>query len=154
MTTRTVGNTLVVVALTLTWLVTIPLELLFWIRVIGWPLDLTLLITLPIMGVLIPVSYPIAIIGNERFRYGEAFLPAEALGRSGWLGVLGALLSVCAVWLYMLLHDAQYWRLLIVGVLAFLLVGVVIHTVRKLLSQIGRAGATQTEDGEGRKMPT
>jgi len=147
------GNTFVIVAITLTWLITIPLELLFWVNVVGWSLELTLLITLPIMGVLIPISYPIAVLGNERFRRGEDFLTADVLWRSGWLGVWGALLSACAVWLYMLFLDAQYWGLLIVVLPAISLIGVVIHYVRKLIRQIGREINT-TEDADEKKLST
>jgi hypothetical protein len=137
----------IVVAVTIMWLIAIPLELLFWINVVGWPLDLALLLSLPIIAVWIPLGYPVAIAGNERYQSGVG--PDHSpgvLARSGLLGVLSGALSVCAVWLYMLFHAGMYWGIAIVGLLGCLLVWFTAHVARQLLRRISRA--TQTEASE------
>jgi hypothetical protein len=136
----------IIAAITIMWLLAIPLELLFWINVVGWPLDLALLLSLPIMAVWIPLGYPMAIAGYERYQSGAGpdHSPG-ALARSGLLGVLSGAPSVCAVWLYMLLHAAMYCGIAIVGLLGSLLVWFTAHVARQLLR---RMRSTQSEASE------
>ena len=133
------GNLLLIIAVTVMWLVTIPFVLFFWMNVVGWPIDLTLLICLPILAVCIPVSYPLAIAGNERYRNGNGLdLSPNILARFGLLGILSGVLSVCAIELYMLFHAAMYWGVVIVGSLACVSVFVIAHVVRQLLRVVVR----------------
>jgi hypothetical protein len=134
---RTATNRFIVLSITIMWLITIPLALLFWIKVIGWSVNLTLLIVLPILGIFLPVSYPLAIEGNERFKKGEGLeLSSGILLRSGLLGLLGGTLSCCAIWLYALLSENVYWGIAIVGLVVVLLAYAAAHVFREIVKGI------------------
>ena len=79
------------------WLIVGPLEVLFFVRLVGWPLDLALLILVPILVVWIPFSYRLAIAGNDRHRRGEEAAPYTEFARFGLLGVLTGVLSTLSV---------------------------------------------------------
>ncbi len=53
----TTRNSFVTVALTLMWIILAPAMFLLFTKVLGWPLDLALVILTPILTIWIPASY-------------------------------------------------------------------------------------------------
>jgi hypothetical protein len=138
-------NAFIIIAITFMWLITIPAEFIFWIRVVDWSINLTLLINLPILGVWIPASYPLAIEANERYRRGRETRSTDVLNRSMLLGGLSASLAACSVWLYSLYRVMMYSGIVTVSLLMCLLIWVVARIVRQLVRGIRRERAAHPQ---------
>lgn len=105
------GKAFTAVALVLTWAFTLVTNVLFFTRVVRWPLDLTLLMLLPFTVILFPGSFSLAMAGNERHQRGEGLdLTSRFFMLAGLLGLLTAALTALVVWLYVTIGAG--WRLL------------------------------------------
>ncbi len=98
------GKTFTAVAVTVTWAVVIPFEVLFFTRVVKWPLDLTILMLLPIVVIWVPGSCFRAVAALAIWLY--------AAFRSGsyvWSAMVAVIvcLCVCAV---PFICFARSWR--------------------------------------------
>lgn len=133
-----------VVAITVTWMVTIPLLLYFFIRIVGWPRDFTLLVVLPFVSIWLPLSYPLSVVHNRRYRDGgDLGLSSDMLTRAGLLGVLTSALSVGAVLLYAFYHAKTWWGILLVAVGGAVCLWAAVRVMRGILK--GVADRVQTE---------
>lgn len=131
------SNRSIILAVTLTWVITIPLQLLFWVAVVGWPVELALLISVPILVIWIPLSYPVAIAANENNKTAAGSdRPARVHEGWGLLGILSGSLSVCTVWLNTLMHSGYYLGSVFVMLLMCGVIWAVLRTSRSLLKRV------------------
>jgi len=131
------GNRATIIAITIMWLVTIPSVLLFFTRIIGWPWDFTLLMSVPFFMFFIAGGYPIAIAGGERSRRGLGFcLPPRALVRFSVFSLPIGLVSLSAVWVYGQLKAGIYFGAAIAGLIGVISAWAGVRAFRRLLSDI------------------
>jgi hypothetical protein len=131
------SNRSIILALTLTWVITIPLELLFWVAVVGWSLELALLISVPILVIWIPLSYLLAIAANDNPKTASGIdRPNRVHEASGLLGILSGSLSACAVWLNTLMHSGYHFGAVFVMLLMCGVIWAVLRTSRSLLKRV------------------
>lgn len=134
------GKVFAAVGLTITWAMVIGVTVFLFTRMATWPLDLTLLILLPIVVIWAPVSYFLAVAGNERYQRGEGLgLSSQVVARSALAGVLTGAISTITVWLYIALEDGFYFGSAVVVVLGFLCMWGVVHLLRQLVAAVRNA---------------
>ena len=123
--------------MTLMWLIFMPLLYLLLTRVAGWPAVLAVIISTPIFLVWVPVSYPLMLIGNEKFQRGEnPQLSSVGMAMAALLGLATILLSTLAFLLYASFRSGSYFMLAVVITLAFLAIVAVVLIVKRLLGEL------------------
>ncbi|NOZ78704.1 MAG: hypothetical protein GXP48_05905 [Acidobacteria bacterium] len=138
---HTMGNRAAIIAITFMWLVTIPGVLLFFTRVIGWPWDLTLLISAPFFLFFVPAGYPLAMAAGERSRRGLGFgIPLRALIRFSVSSLPIALVSLSAVWVYGQINAGAYLGAIIAALIGVLCAWAGVRAFARLISDIKGSG--------------
>lgn len=128
------------IAVTILWLLLIPTAVMLCTKLVGWPLDLTLLILLPILAVWIPASYPLAILGNNLHESGrDVRFSLRALVRFALLGVIAVSLSATAMVAYALYRSGAYWGIVVCVGLVTLFIPLTIRVLRGAIHEITRS---------------
>lgn len=134
---RTMGNRATIAMITIMWLVTTPAILLFFTRIIRWPWDFTLLMSVPFFMFFIPYSYPIAIAGGELSRRGLRFgVHPQALVRFSVFSLPICLVSLCSVWVYGQLKEGIYFGATIACLIGLISAWAGVRAFRRLLSDM------------------
>jgi hypothetical protein len=105
-----------ILAVSIMWLLVVPLELFLFLKLLQWPVDFTLLILVPILLTWIIGSYPLVLASNERYLRGESLALSGNMTRD--LALIAVCLSIvcgAAVFAYLLLKSSWYFLMILVG---------------------------------------
>jgi hypothetical protein len=119
----------------------IGLWMLYWmfVSVIRWPLELVVLLLLPILLTWIPVSYPLAIIGHRKSQKGEAVaFTWETIVQFFVVGILLVPASAGGAWLYMLTRRASNVGIVIAGLFELVCAMGILLCFRRILRGLSR----------------
>lgn len=95
------------IAISLNTVIAIALLYLFFLKVVGWPIDLTVVMVTPMILFFAITGVPVSIAANERYNSGRGLgLSSGVLTRFGLLGILAGTFSVSVLYTY-LVSDYQ-----------------------------------------------